>query len=421
MTLRVELAERALNARLDRKACRPLAVAFSGGGDSLALLLIAKAWADRAGRPLIALTVDHRLQAQSRAWGAWCETRATEAGAAHEILTWEGPKPARGVPAAAREARHRLIAEAARRAGAKVVLLGHTADDVIESHVMRSAGVRISAPRPWSPSPVWPEGRDLFVLRPLLELRRGAIRDWLAARGETWIDDPANQDVRHPRPRARSKAAWVKIEQKPQMRGATAVGARFGPSGDVIVKRARADQRREDREDFVLRLGAAIACAAGNERPPRRDALERLAGRMDRDEVINATLGGARITEASDALVFARETGDGRGRGCRALNLRPGEPTVWDGRFEARAREPGLTLAPLRGYAAKLNAGQRRPLLALHPAVRVALPAVIDGVGAVSCPTLDDDPRLEIRSLTGGRFAGACGAIDSEADIGVYS
>lgn len=421
MTLRVELAEQALNARLDRRAGRPLAVAFSGGGDSLALLLIAKAWADRAGRPLIALTVDHRLQAQSREWAAWCETRATDVGAAHEILAWEGPKPTHGIPAAAREARHRLIAEAARRAGANVVLFGHTADDVIESQVMQSGGVRISAPRPWSPSPVWPEGRDLFVLRPLIELRRAAIRDWLRARGETWIEDPANQDLRHPRVRARAEAVGVSSEQKPARRGATAVGARFGPSGDVIVERALAEKRSEDREDFVLRLGAAIACAAGNERPPRRDALERLAVRVERDEAINTTLGGARITETSDAFVFTRETADSRGRGCRAMNLRPGEPTVWDGRFEVRAREPGLTLAPLRGYAAKLDSGQRRRLSALHPAVRAALPVVIDEGGCISCPTLAEDPRLEIRALAGGRFAGACGVIDSEAQIGIYS
>ncbi|MEO8812246.1 MAG: ATP-binding protein, partial [Caulobacteraceae bacterium] len=51
-------------------------VAFSGGGDSLALLLIAKAWADGAARRLVAATVDHRLQPASADWARWCAGRA---------------------------------------------------------------------------------------------------------------------------------------------------------------------------------------------------------------------------------------------------------------------------------------------------------------------------------------------------------
>jgi tRNA(Ile)-lysidine synthase len=418
VTIDADRVERALAARLLPEAGRPLAVAFSGGGDSLALLLIATAWAERNGRPVIALTLDHRLQARSGEWAVWCAARAAALGVAHEILVWEGTKPTRGLPAAGRQARHRLIAEAARRAGARVVLFGHTADDILETHRMRSEGLNVSAPTAWSPSPVWPEGHDLFILRPLIETRRAAIRTWLSDRGETWIDDPANEDLNQPRARARAEVvdgAAVPGPAEPlnhRMVGPSVIGPAADVSLPISKWRELPDRRRW--------LGAALACAAGSPDPPRRSAVERIVTRLAAAEPIDSTLGGARVMSDRDRLVIARETGDSRGRACRPMALQAGEHQVWDGRFEVRAKAPGLTLAALRGQTAKLDAGQRKGLSALHPLVRAALPAVIDRSGAVACPTLTVDPRIDIRSLVPGRLAGALGAIDSEARIDFY-
>jgi len=165
-----------LDRRLLAKSPRPVAVALSGGGDSLALLLLVRAWAKRAGRELLVLTVDHGLQPESAAWTGTCSATATRLGLAFEALAWTGEKPATGLSAAARQARHRLLAQAARRAGARVMLMGHTADDILEARLMRARGSTTPDPREWSPSPVWPQGRGLFLLRPLLEVRRNAIR-----------------------------------------------------------------------------------------------------------------------------------------------------------------------------------------------------------------------------------------------------
>ena len=196
----------------------PIAVAVSGGGDSLAALLAAKAWADRHGRRVLALTVDHGLQPQSAAWTRFAagET-AARLGADFRALTWDGPKPCAGLPAAARRARHRLIAEAARRAGARVVVFGHTADDILEAELMKAEGARLGGLREWAPSPVWPQGRGVFLLRPLLELRRAAIRDVLLQAGETWIDDPANEDPRSTRARARLRLGGEDLADPPRL------------------------------------------------------------------------------------------------------------------------------------------------------------------------------------------------------------
>src|SRR5690606_21939616 len=132
------------------------------------------------GRRLLALTVDHRLHPDSGTWAAFAGAAARRLGADWRALVWDGPRPAVGLPATARQARHRLLAEAARAAGARVILLAHTADDRAEAAWMRAAGLRVGDPVPWSPSPVWPEGRGLMLLRPLLNARRAELRTWLA-------------------------------------------------------------------------------------------------------------------------------------------------------------------------------------------------------------------------------------------------
>lgn len=413
------LVARELDGRLAHGAAEPLAVAFSGGGDSLALLLAAKAWADEAGRRIVAFTVDHQLLDWSGEWVAWCAARAGRIGIDHRALAWEGPKPSTGVPAAARAARHRLIAEAAREADAKVVLFGHTADDVLEAEAMRADGVRISSPQVWSPSPVWPEGRRLFILRPLITARRSELRHWLRAMGETWIDDPVNEDMHQPRARARAALAGARRDRS-EVEAAQVIpafGCSFGPAGEIVQLRPFRGPASELRDW----LGVAVVCAAGAERPLRREPLRRLAERLTSNEAFAATLGGARIIASESKVTLCRETRDRRGRSCAAIELTPGRLLVWDGRFEVLAHEGGFSMTALGGHASRLNAEARGRLAMVSSAARAALPAVIDKAGAVSCPTLVRDPRFEVRSLALNRMAGVFDMIENEARIDLFA
>ncbi len=326
-----EIAE-ALARRLSRRSSAPVVVAFSGGGDSLALLLAAKTWADGAGRPTLALTVDHCLQPASADWARWCAARAGRLGAVHRILAWTTGEPTSGVPARARRARHALLARAARAAGASVVLMGHTLDDRLEARLMRAAGGSVGEPREWAPSPVWPDGRGVFLLRPMLNLRREALRQWLRSLGETWIDDPANADPASPRARAR---ALLQTTPEPPSPSPEVLPPNEGERTDRLAsssERGPPAKRVEGagRGDLLLRtsvepngeveinlegltgadsrrlLGAALVCAGGGERPPRAAALDRLMARLGKGDGA-ATLAGARARWRGERVHLARE------------------------------------------------------------------------------------------------------------------
>lgn len=415
-----QAAFQAFDRRLDRNSRAPLAVAFSGGGDSLALLLMAMTWADRVGRPVLALTVDHGLQPQSAAWTQSAARVAARIGADFRALTWAGEKPAAGLPAAAREARHRLIAEAAREAGAEVILVGHTLDDQLENALMRAAGERVGVLREWSPSPVWPQGRRLFHFRPLLAARRADLRAWLAGQGLSWVDDPANEDMRSPRARARARL----IEgQRPATEDSGADDealrrlasmARVTAWGAITMSR---EAFKPDRPGALRLLQIASACASGRQSLARPERARGILRRLEAGETFVAGLGGARL-EAGRDLFVTREAGEFRRGSAQPIALATGRSTVWDGRFEMTAHCDGLTVGALRGCMARLQSHEKSSLSAIPAAARGALPAVFRPGRAPTCPFLagdvGKDTEITALALVEHRFRAACGLIDRE-------
>ncbi len=403
------LAERVrsvLDRRLLRCHPRAIAIALSGGGDSLALTLIADAWAREAGRDLVILTVDHRLNARSGAWTAACAATAERLGRPFHALAWTGDKPARGLPAAARLARHRLLADAARDVGARVILMGHTADDRREAAAMRAAGSTVPDPRVWAPSPVWPEGRDIFLLRALLDVRRADLRAWLAARGETWIDDPANVDPRYARSRARLTNEILPERSDPGHLGLASAATEHAG----IITLARAALRAVAPADARRFVALASVCAGGGERRPATARIARATDALRGEGSVVATLAGARLeADATDIRIF-REAGEAARGGLAAIDLRPGRAEVWDGRFELTA-DAASQARRLAGLTRQLPSDQQRALKAIPAAARGALPAKVTPEGVVICPALTGGD-----SLVGPRLRAAAGLIDCEPD-----
>jgi len=403
----VEAAARAaFDRRLDRTSRAPLAVAVSGGGDSMALLQLAADWAAAAERPLLALTVDHGLHPDSGAWTRFAGEAAARLGLEHRALPWEGPKPATGLPAAARAVRHALLAEALRTAGARVLLVGQTADDLAENVRMRVGGSTLGDPNEWAPSPAWPEGRGVFLLRPLLGCTRKALRDLLRERGERWVEDPANEDVRYARARARLQGS---AEQRACFsalpRAAPHPPAPPTPSparGDATAWGGLALECGET-EDAAL-LGRALLCASGGVEPPGDVNLRALSERLSAGG--EGTLAGARAAADGAVVLLGREPGRS---GLPRAEVRTGREEVWDGRFAATLQEPG-TVGPLAGRAARLSPAERAALRPVPPWVRPTLPVLETASGAVRLLS-------EARPLAWSRLQAACGVYACEADL----
>ena len=177
-----------------------VAVAISGGSDSVALAFIVRDL-ERVGlgRPAGLIHVNHQLRgAESDADEAFCAALAARLGwplDVSRVAVTRGPR--QSIEAAAREARYACFERAAKRLGATVVVTGHTADDQAETvllRLLRGAGTRgLSGIR----------ARRGIYARPLLECRRADLRRDLARRGEAFREDSSNLDHAIPRNRVR--------------------------------------------------------------------------------------------------------------------------------------------------------------------------------------------------------------------------
>ena len=373
-----------------------LAVAVSGGPDSMALALLAAAWARERGGAVLGLVVDHGLRPDSTPEAlqtcAWLGRR----GIAARLLTWTGPKPATGIQNQAREARHELLLGACRAEAILHLLLGHQREDQAETVALRAAAG--SGAQGLAGMAAVREVADLRLLRPLLAVPKARLVATLAAAGQPWLRDPSNRSARFARGRLRAspdfavEAAWA--------RGHAAAGDRA--VGDATVAALLAALVRPDRLGFVRLAAAAwsglavplrtallarlLATVGGRAYPVASPALARLAA----GEIASgATLGGCIIVRRGADLLWCREPG----RIGQRLDLPPARTGHWDGRFAVR-HERGPATVAIRALGPEglnsLDRGVRRRLraAAIPAAALQALPAAWVGADLVACPPL---------------------------------
>jgi tRNA(Ile)-lysidine synthase len=307
-----------------------LGVAVSGGSDSMALLTLAAEYRDAAGASLRAVTIDHGLRTEAkdeaRFVGGVCEA----IGVTHDIVAWERAAAGPVSQDEARRARHTMLAEWAMRHGVERIALGHTRDDRLETFLMRarqgSGWHGLAGPMPNSVSPVWPEGRLMPLIRPLLGFGRDELRTELMSRGANWVEDPSNDATRFERVRMRKLLARMSPSARTQalnvmdglMRLRAAVTGEAlallkhlqasGPSGEMGIPLGM--RAMTGAEAWIRFVETVVMAAGGGKRAPRRDGLDRLLSRIaasDPQLARGVTLAGARIWVRQDGfLCFGR-------------------------------------------------------------------------------------------------------------------
>lgn len=172
----------------------PLAVAVSGGPDSLALLLLAHELAQQKGSYVMALTVDHNLRLESKKEALQVKKWAKEWGIEHVTLEWVHDHPTTHLQEKGRQARYALLTEWCKCRQISTLLLGHHQQDQEETFWLRLtsgsgldglAGMKKRLIR-----------NGITLLRPLLNFPKDRIKKTLQAQNQEWIEDPSNQNPR---------------------------------------------------------------------------------------------------------------------------------------------------------------------------------------------------------------------------------
>ncbi len=346
---------------------KPILIALSGGGDSVALLRLLAA---ELGAPrLRAAIVDHALREGSAEDAARARSFADALRVGAEVLTLSWGKEANRAQQAAREARYRAICDYARAEGLNTIAAAHTADDQAETVLMRAASSStwrgLAGMAPFAFAPLWPEGRGIALARPLLGARREELRAYLRDASAAWIDDPANRNLLYERTRARTLLSDLESGGVDVMRLAR-LAAHMRARAEQLDLEARAliDRAAVFEEKRILvrfdawvgpdavrqrALAVLMSAAAGASREPSSSQLPAVERRIRAPEHRGSTHSGVRFVPRSGGVSLEREAAalwgrDGRPRAPLLTPLVPGVETIWDGRFAVTASVSGWRL-----------------------------------------------------------------------------
>ncbi len=369
-----------------------IAVAVSGGADSLCLTLMTYDWAVSKGIKVVALTVDHGLRAESLREAEQVRTWLQEKGIEHHILTWSGVKPKTRVEEKAREARYRLLLDWCHENKVSCLFLAHQLEDQAETfflRLIRSSGIDgLSAMRPVCVR----EG--VFLVRPFLDVSRSDIQSYLSTHyHHEWVEDPSNLDDKYERVRLRkAKLMLAELGLTPDSvalsaKRLTRVRDCLDTLTDSFIKKdvlfsngGYAFVPKETWEslpcEIALRVLSRVLETIGGQTTPRLEQLEKI----DFQNMKSQTLCGCEIVPNKKGFYVCRE----RTKMSPPLLIKADTPTHWD-RFWVHVSKD-VTVAPLKEALDKTG---------LPAKVRRTVPAFYDGQTLLGVPSLDYYPKKD--------------------------
>lgn len=276
---------------------RPVAVAVSGGADSMALALLMQA----LGHAPQALTVDHGLRsgsdAEAEQVAQWMQAR----GMAHRILR---PAPLVHIPniqTRAREMRYAALTGWCRTHGCDTLLLAHHADDQAETLALQQH--RGESPPSRSGMALVRMRGGVRLVRPLLGVRKAQLVAYLHSQGQAWVEDPSNRSDAYARNRVRRELSdadilclWHEARAQGAARHAADEARRYWvqrhmhAQGDGLHF-ALAEWRALDADMGTDILSRAVQAVGGKPYRPRLAESVRLAFSLRMDDAGKATLG----------------------------------------------------------------------------------------------------------------------------------
>lgn len=326
-----------------------LALAVSGGADSLALMLLATRWARNRATPprLHVYSLDHALRPEAEAEVRMVLEAAAGLGIPATGLRWAEDKPQAGLQEAARLARYRLIGQAMAADGCGVLLTAHHRQDQAETVLMRMAhGSGIEGLKGISP---WSQVEGVRVFRPLLATDPFTLCQLVAEAGLSPAEDPSNIDPHYERVRWRQAmpaladlgldAAALSVFAERMAEADAAIAQMTDACFSQLVRLDGFGSARIELASFVglspaistRLLGRVLNIVGGRQKPRALGHVERLRRTLTEGSMPKSTTVMGCVVRLKDGdIAIAREPG--RAAPPDAILL-PRSELVWDERF----------------------------------------------------------------------------------------
>lgn len=291
-----------------------VAVAVSGGADSMAMAILLNNWARQTGKKFYAITVDHNLRQDSHKESLQVQNILKKQGVNTVIIKNDIKLDVANLEANARDVRYKILFGFCKKNKVNLLAVGHQKDEQVETfllNLIRGSGVYgLSGIKD-----IYKTEKDIFVTRPMLQFSKEEIKTYLTKNGVQWVEDPMNKDDKFKRAKIRKmKGVFADLDLTENRilktvenmnRTRQAIEFYTNQAEQKIVKKAdgkshyffKTDLYKNLPEEIQLRLLSDTLQKIGSAKyPPRMENLQRLKDEILQDLSKTAfTLGGVKI------------------------------------------------------------------------------------------------------------------------------
>ena len=355
------------NLNLD-KIDEKIAIAVSGGPDSIALAYLMSLWSKKTGKKVYAFTVNHCLRKDSLIDAKFAGQQCKKLGIPHKILTWNRKfEIISGIQSKARDARYLLLRNACNKIGAKTLITAHHNKDQAETFLLRLSSC--SGLDGLAAMKSIHNFKDLNIVRPLLKISKERLILTLSINCIPWLYDAMNIDHQFSRAKIRSLIHRNTYLEKEMIRAAEAFlklkkfldrttsnilkeDLQFYSTGYAIIKR---QTLQNIPKILTKRLFTKLIWHIGAKNyPTKSKKIYRLVTIIYSDYALKITLGGCYINIRENEIYISREPARIE---KKPLKISPNSSNIWDGRFYIKNQSENKTLLiyPLRDYKSLYN------------------------------------------------------------------
>ena len=332
-----------INNLIDNFDLSKIAVAVSGGSDSMALLYLANIWAEKNNIKLFVISVDHNLREQSKQETNYIENTSNSLSRKHYSLSFDHQNNFSNLQERAREGRYNLMTNLCLELDILVLLTAHHEDDYVENFCLRLE--RNSGIFGLSSSNInW--YNNIQIIRPLYNIPKSELVEYLVNHNIKWFEDESNLSDKYKRNLIRQKLAkeedYIKAaiisqqlktnklidnELRPELISAIAEAVKIFEYGFAFLDLVKFD--KFSNEVKVQLINFLLIIISGRSRAARFYSVEPILKLIAQDVHFKNTIHSCVIKRIQNELLIYREFG----RKLPESKILLDKPIIWDNRF----------------------------------------------------------------------------------------
>jgi len=401
-----------------------IAIAVSGGVDSMVLMNLAKESDFLNDKNVFILVVDHGLRAESKQEAKFVKNEAKKLGFPTRILKWKGSKPNKRIQEEARNKRYSLLINFCRENNINNLYLAHHLDDQIETFLFRMfRGSGLQGLTSFSSSY---ERNGLTLIRPLIDTPKSELISYARRKKINWVEDPSNENQKYDRVKLRKvlpliykegfdKKVFLKSVKKLRLanQALDQITKEFVLQYVIINKNISVFIKKElfltAPEDVQLRVLQNTIRIFSGERyysPNYLKILNLMNWARNDNDISAKTLGGTIFRKRKGGLILYKEVK--KLNDIKPIKLSKSKYKAWDNRFlikinkSVKGEISYLGNEGVKILKSKKILGKKGfngiPLTALY-----SIPAMWDGKRLISAPffdySVDNSVNLKVKKI----------------------